>query len=375
MSKPVRDNTADFRDIFLNDRPLLDVRAPVEFAKGAFPHAINLPLMNDLERQKVGTCYKQQGQEAAIALGHRLVCGDIKAERIAAWADFARNHPDGYLYCFRGGLRSQLSQQWLNDIGGVPYPRIVGGYKAMRTFLIETLESAVAECHFMVVGGLTGTGKTEVLEQLSRNGIGTLDLEGHANHRGSSFGKHATPQPGQIDFENRLAIDVLKKRAAGLNRFVVEDEGRAIGSCSVPLPLYHLMRDCPLVWLEDSLQSRVERILKDYVVDLCAEFVALLGEEQGFDAFARRLRESLDNIVKRLGGERHQRFAAIMDAALLAQRHSGAVDLHRGWIEGLLVEYYDPMYAFQRESKATRIVFSGDQKAVVEFLGKYPNPG
>ena len=352
----MRDNSADFRDIFLNDRPLLDVRAPVEFNKGAFPRAHNLPLMNDIERQKVGTCYKQHGQDAAIALGQKLVSGDIKAARIAACGEFARNHPDGYLYCFRGGLRSQLSQQWLADIGGMPYPRIIGGYKAMRGFLIETLEDAVRECPFVVVGGLTGTGKTEVLARLDEG----LDLEGHANHRGSSFGKHATPQPGQIDFENRLAIDILKKRAAGIERFVVEDENRAIGSCSVPLPL---------VWLEDSLEGRVERILKDYVVDLCAEFVAIHGEEEGFAAFAARLRDSLDRILKRLGGERHRRFATIMDAALAAQRRGEGVDFHRGWIAGLLAEYYDPMYAYQRESKAGRIVFSGDQDAVVDYLG------
>lgn len=358
------ENSADFHDIFLNDRPMMDVRAPVEFNKGAFPHTVNLPLMNDIERQKVGTCYKQQGQEAAIALGHRLVSGDIKAQRIAAWREFARNHPDGYLYCFRGGLRSQLSQQWLKDEGGIAYPRIIGGYKAMRTFLIDTIESAAAQCRFVVVGGLTGTGKTEVLDKLAN----ALDLEGHANHRGSSFGKHATPQPGQINFENNLAIDLLKKRAAGCTQFVVEDESHTIGKCAVPLALYQVMSHCPLVWLEDSLSGRVERILKDYVTDLCAEFVALYGEETGFEAFAARLTESLDNLVKRLGGERHQRLSDIMDAALAEQQRNGAVDLHRGWIESLLTEYYDPMYAFQRESKGARIIFSGEKNAVVEFL-------
>lgn len=358
------DNSADYREIFLSDRPLLDVRAPVEFNKGAFPHTFNLPLMNDIERQKVGTCYKQHGQEAAISLGHKLVSGDTKAERIAAWAEFARNHPDGYLYCFRGGLRSQLSQQWLRELGGINYPRVVGGYKAMRSFLLETLEAATRECRFVVLGGLTGTGKTEVLEQLAT----ALDLEGRANHRGSSFGKHATPQPGQIDFENTLAIDILKKRAAGVTQFVVEDEGRAIGSCSVPIPLYQVMSQCPIVWLEDTLEGRVSRILKDYVVDLRAEFVDLHGDDEGFSAFALRLRESLDNIRNRLGGERHQRLASIMDAALAEQRASGEVALHREWIAALLGEYYDPMYAFQRQNKASRIVFSGDQAAVTAFL-------
>lgn len=359
----LRDNTADFRALFLNDAPLMDVRAPVEFAKGAFPHTVNLPLMNDIERQKVGTCYKQKGQQAAIALGHELVCGQVKAERVHAWAEFARVHPDGYLYCFRGGLRSQVAQQWLKD-AGIDYPRIVGGYKAMRTFLIETLESAVRECRFLLVGGLTGTGKTEVLAQLDN----AIDLEGHANHRGSSFGKRATPQPAQIDFENALAIDFLKKRARGCDEFVLEDEGRIVGSVSVPLTLHLGMQHYPLVWLEDSLEGRVERILRDYVIDLCAEFVALQGPEQGSTTFAVRLRQSLDNIVKRLGAERCSRIGAIMDAALAEQARGRGFDLHREWISLLLREYYDPMYAYQHEKKASRVVFSGDQAAVVEWL-------
>lgn len=360
----MRDNSADYRDIFLNDRPLMDVRAPVEFLKGAFPQALNRPLMNDIERQKVGTCYKQQGPDAAIALGHQLVGGTVKSERIAAWAEFARANPDGYLYCFRGGLRSQITQQWLAAEAGIAYPRVLGGYKALRGFLIDTTEAAVAECDFVLVGGLTGTGKTEVLAQLDN----ALDLEGHANHRGSSFGKHATPQPAQIDFENALAIDLLKKRAAGHEQFVVEDEGRIVGSCSLPLSLHQGMQRYPMVWLEDSFAGRVERILGDYVIDLSAEFVALHGAEQGQIAFAERLRQSLRNILKRLGGERYQRLAAIMDAALVEQQRNGAVDLHRGWIEALLGEYYDPMYAYQRASKAPRIEFSGERQAVVEYL-------
>ena len=88
----------NYRDIFLNDRPMMDTRAPIEFTKGAFPGVVNLPLMTDDERQRVGTCYKQQGQQAAIVLGHELVSGAIKAERIEHWAQFAQANPDGYLY-------------------------------------------------------------------------------------------------------------------------------------------------------------------------------------------------------------------------------------------------------------------------------------
>jgi len=127
------------------------------------------------------------------------------------------------------------------------------------------------------------------------------------------------------------------------------------------------MQGYPLVWLEDSFDNRVERILRDYVVDLCAEFVSLHGEE-GHELFAERLLQSLDRIYKRLGGERHQRLQGLMQAALDEQQRSGQVDLHRGWIEGLLHEYYDPMYAYQRESKASRIEFAGDQAAVVDYL-------
>ena len=358
------DNRADLREIFLHDVPMMDVRAPVEFTKGAFPGVINLPLMNDVERQKVGTRYKEDGQQAAIELGHRLVSGELKEARLEAWADFARRHPEGLLYCFRGGLRSQITQQWLKSEAGIEYPRVIGGYKAMRSFLIEVTDQAVAECDFVLVGGLTGSGKTEVLQQID-NG---LDLEGHANHRGSSFGKHATPQPGQIDFENRVAVDILKKRARQHDQFVVEDEGRIVGSRAVPLELFRAMQEAPLVWLEDSFDSRVERILKDYVTDLCAEFVAVQGVEMGFAAYAERLKQSLASIVRRLGGERYQRLAAIMDGALAEQGRSGAVDLHRGWISGMLSEYYDPMYAFQRDSKNARIEFAGDQGAVVEYL-------
>jgi tRNA 2-selenouridine synthase len=361
----MRDNSSNYREIFLNDVPMMDARAPVEFNKGAFPGVLNLPLMNDSERQRVGTCYKQHGQDAAIAMGHQLVSGQVKDERVAAWAAFAKANPHGYLYCFRGGLRSQITQQWLAE-AGIDYPRVIGGYKAMRTFLLETTQQAVAECDFVILGGLTGTGKTDVLVQLNNS----LDLEGHANHRGSSFGKRATGQPMQIDFENRLAIDLLKQRARGVEQFILEDEGRMVGSCTVPLALYQGMQEYPLVWLEDAFEDRVERILRDYVINLCAEFISLHGEEDGFRLYAERLLQSLSNIQKRLGGERYQRLLAIMQAALDEQQRSAAVDLHRGWIDGMLREYYDPMYVFQRESKASRIEFAGDQAAVIAYLAE-----
>jgi tRNA 2-selenouridine synthase len=360
----MREDARDYRSLFLSGVPMMDVRAPVEFSKGAFPNTINRPLMNDIERQKVGTCYKQKGQQAALELGHSLVSGKVKEMRVAAWAEFAQANPEGYLYCFRGGLRSQITQQWLRSDVGIIYPRVVGGYKAMRTFLLESLMQTIEECRFVLVGGMTGTGKTEVIAQLDDS----IDLEGHANHRGSSFGKRATIQPSQIDFENSLSIDLLKRRAKGQQRFILEDESRLIGRCSLPFELHQAMQDFPMVWLEDTLEGRVERILHDYVIDLAAEFIRENGQENGFALFADQLRNSLANISKRLGGERFQRLQVIMNEALIAQGAIGDVEGHRAWIRALLNEYYDPMYAYQRENKSSRILFAGDQQTVVSYL-------
>ena len=354
------------RALFLGNRPMLDARAPVEFGKGAFPTAVNLPLMNDSDREQVGLCYKRHGQEAAIALGHSLVGGAVKEARIQAWADFARANPDGCLYCFRGGLRSKITQQWLKSEAGIDYPRVAGGYKAMRGFLMESVAEVVGQAGFVVIGGMTGTGKTDVLAQL-HNG---LDLEAYANHRGSSFGKHATGQPSTIDFEHRLAIDLLQKQARGQTWFALEDESRLIGRCALPLPLYQGMQGFAMVWLEDSLEGRVERILRDYVSGLCAEYRALDAED-GFERYRDHLLLALGNLVKRLGDERYRQLLGLMEAALAQQAIDGAVDLHRAWIERLLREYYDPIYAYQREAKGSRVVFAGEQAAVVEFLQQY----
>ena len=360
----MRPDTEQYRELFLRDVPLMDARAPIEFNKGAFPGALNLPLMNDEERHQVGICYKQHGQEAAIALGNKLVSGPLKAERLQAWAQFTQDHPDGYLYCFRGGLRSLITQTWLREELGIRYPRIVGGYKAMRSYLMDNLEQTVSSARFQVLGGMTGTGKTDVLQQLSHS----LDLEGYAHHRGSSFGKHATAQPTQIDFEHRLSIAMLKKSAQGQQDFILEDESQTIGHCSLPLSLYRGMQQWPIIWLEDSLENRITRIVRDYVENLHAEFTEQHDPRTGFALFAEQLRLSLSRITKRLGHQRYQQLAAIMNAALLEQERSGILDGHREWIGGLLTQYYDPMYAYQREQKADRVIFQGDAAAVLDYL-------
>lgn len=359
MSRP---DTQDFASLFLRDTPMMDTRAPLEFKKGAFPHTVSLPLMTDAERAKVGTCYKQKGQDEAIKLGHQLVGGKVKEERLARWLEFTRQHPDGYLYCFRGGLRSQIVQQWLKD-AGVEYPRITGGYKAMRRFLIDTFSTIVAQGEFRILAGHTGCAKTDILNSLPDS----IDLEGLAHHRGSTFGKRPGGQPSQIDFENTLAIALFRQHHAHPQAPVLlEDESLLIGRCAIPPDLREKMQQSPLIVVDASLEERVEHSFRNYILHKLGEWQQTLGEEQGFVEFAADLRQSLQKIHKRLGGVRYQQLQDLLEQALQAHER-GDNSLHRGWITLLLQDYYDPMYDFQMSQKQGRILFRGNAAAVREF--------
>lgn len=351
-----------YEQLFLEDVPLLDVRAPVEFAEGAFPTACNLPLMENDERHAVGVQYKQAGQASAIALGYTLVSGETRDQRIERWVSYTRSHPDAVLYCFRGGLRSQIAQHWLNEVG-IPIARVAGGYKALRGFLISTFERLVAASEFTVVGGLTGTGKTDVIRAL-RNKI---DLEGIARHRGSSFGGRAERQPSQIDFENELSIALLKLHHLGIRRMALEDEAHLIGRCAIPLALRQKMKGGAWVWLTAPLEERVGRITRDYIESLHAEYVQAFGPN-GNGRFADHLTRSLSNLRKRLGLQRYADLDQLLQRALTLQFQTGRFDLHREWIEPLLTSYYDPMYAYQRSQKPTPALFEGSLTEVIEFL-------
>ncbi len=366
MSNPIDRDL--IRSILLNDIPLMDVRAPVEFAQGAFPNAVNYPLMNDDERHEVGIRYKTDGQDAAIKLGNELVSGDIKEQRIAQWQAFAKEHPDGYLYCFRGGLRSRTTQQWLKE-SGVDLPLINGGYKAMRRFLLDELEQSINESKFVLLGGRTGTGKTWLLKELN----GAIDLEGLAHHRGSSFGRFPDGQPSQIDFENNLAITLMKYRAHGMKTFWLEDEGRMIGRVSIPQSLQLKMKQSNLVVLEEELQYRINITLKDYVTDLEAYYQSYFADqndsqkqgEDAFNLFSNYLLDSLDRVQKRLGGERFKIINQQMHDALEVHKSTGELTLHRIWIESLLSLYYDPMYDYQLEKKPNKVIYRGNSHQIL----------
>ena len=277
----------------------MDVRAPVEFEKGAFPKAENYPLLDNPHREAIGTRYKEQGQDAAIELGHELVQGEVKAQRLASWLQFADQHPNGKLYCFRGGLRSKITQQWMSE-AGVDYEFIPGGYKAMRRFLIDTLEYAAKNQPLAIICGRTGTGKTRVLHQIKH----MIDLEGHANHRGSAFGRMPGGQPSQINFENKVAIDFLKLDHYQAPVVFLEDESRLIGRCSLPPILLDAMGKAPMIALESSADERTQLTVEDYVLNFWPQ-LRLIHEEQpgkAEEAFSEHFTNALYRIRKRLGG-------------------------------------------------------------------------
>lgn len=354
----------DYRRLFLDDVPLLDVRAPVEFAAGAFPQATNHPLLSDDERHKIGIRYKESGHDSAIELGRELLQGEPQAQRISSWKEYIRKHPEGMLYCFRGGMRSEISQQWIYQETGVLYPRVKGGYKALRNFLLQELQDSLELIQPLVIGGRTGVGKTIVLRQL----LDKVDLEGLAWHRGSAFGRHATPQPTQIDFENALTIALMKKLAGNVSPIVMEDESKAIGSLHLPNDLYLKLKQSPMIILEASLEERIENSIHEYVHETLAEYVVEYGEEAGFSRWGEYALNSLDRIKKRLGGERHKLMRHILSQAMETQHRYGTTDLHEDWIRILLSEYYDPMYDYQIDNNKKRILFKGNAGEILDYL-------
>ena len=360
-----RPDTDDYLSLFLNDVPLMDVRAPVEFSRGSFPNTENAPLMNDEERHRVGICYKEKGQDKAIELGHQLVSGDIKAQRIEAWKRFVARHPNGYLFCFRGGLRSRLTQQWIRD-AGIDYPLVKGGYKALRRFLIDSLEAQIKSGEFRILSGRTGTGKTRVLQGLPN----PVDLEGLANHRGSSFGRQVTPQPSQIDFENRLAVAMLKAHHHG-GPIYLEDESRLVGRCALPESLKERMAVSPLLILEQPMEERIGIIREDYVEGMFTDYVNRDGAEAGWLNFRDYLLSAIDRIRKRLGGERHRQLRSLMEDALMQQEKTGETGAHNAWIQALLQDYYDPMYDYQLSQKEGRILVRGGPQTILDWASQH----
>ena len=357
----------DLETLLRDDTPLIDTRSPVEFAKGSLPTAINLPLMTDEERDAVGSCYKEQGPDAAVRLGHELVAGDLKERRVGAWKTFVAGHPEGALFCFRGGIRSEIAQQWLKD-AGVDYPRIKGGYKAMRRWLTDSTDQLIEKTPLLLLGGPTGAAKTRILNEGNGGGPipGSVDLEGLANHRGSAFGRRVTEQPTQIGFELALGIQLLKHRSAGHQKLLLEDEGRLIGRCALPLSLQAARQDADWVQLDASVDARVEHSYENYILQNLEDLMTQ-DAVRAFDHFATGLLEALERIQKRLGGQRYAELKIVMQDALAAHER-GNPETHKAWISELLTGYYDPMYDYQMNNRTKPPLFRGTEQEVVEYL-------
>ena len=355
--------TDDFCRIVLENRPLIDVRAPVEFKKGSFPTAVNLPLMTDEERHLIGIRYKEQGNASAVQLGKELV-GPVKQERIAAWMEFLKAHPDAYLYCFRGGQRSQISQAWVQE-AGISIPRLKGGYKAFRTFLMKESERISSEADTLIIGGRTGSGKTLLIHQIDNS----IDLEGLANHRGSSFGRFISPQPAQIDFENDLGYALIRHEAKGYKHLIIEDESHNIGRVYIPKPIFDNFRKGKLILLKTPMHERVEITFDEYVTQALKTYEENY-EDKGAKVWFDDASAGLDRIKKRLGNERYTTIKTAFYDAYLEQKRTADTTQHKEWIEMLLRDYYDPMYDYQIEKSEVPVVFEGSADEILGYLGR-----
>lgn len=355
----------DLDSLFAQAIPLMDVRAPIEYQAGTIPTAENHPILDDDQRHIVGRCYKQQGQQAAIERGHTLIQAAAKQQRIQAWQHYATQHPEGALYCFRGGLRSKISQQWLYEATGIAYPRIQGGYKAMRNHLIQQLETDAQQMRPIIMAGRTGVGKTLFLQRLRPH----LDLEQLAYHRGSAFGQHATPQPSQVNFENALSLALHKLVQSEQTYFISEDESRNIGARHIPTCFYTAYRQAPLIELQATIEQRITITQQTYVQETLAEYQQWLGPTQGFAAWAEQLNNSLARIQKRLGGVNYKKIQQALTYAI--QQHHQDISCHRDWIAPLLLDYYDSMYQYQLDQKQQRIIFRGDQWTIYDYLHQH----
>ncbi len=256
--------------------PVFDVRSPAEYSHARIPGAYSLPLFNDEERKVVGTAYKQQSREQAIKIGLDFFGGKMRkiiedvSVIVEQWNNSRTNSlyavnashskPPVVVHCWRGGMRS-AGIAWLLDLYGFKVYTIAGGYKAFRKWALKYLEE---DQRLKILGGYTGSGKTEILHHLRSGGETIVDLEGLANHKGSAFGALGMPkQPSQEMFENSLALDLLRASSGGKTIWI-EDESQRIGLINIPQSFWQMMRSKPVVFVNIPFDKRLEYIVRSY---------------------------------------------------------------------------------------------------------------
>jgi tRNA 2-selenouridine synthase len=305
---------------------LLDARSPVEFAEGTIPGAINVPLLDNEQRHQVGTVYKQQGKGVARLLGVKLVAPKIPDMIDAVLAARHDSKQPVLVFCWRGGMRSGALTNFLN-LAGLPALQMLGGYKVFRRHVLDFF-GAQAWGRLIVLRGLTGVGKTRLLQQLAAEGLPVLDLEALANHRGSAFGGLGLgQQPSQKQFE-ALLWDAMRFIPPG-SYALAEGESRHIGRVALPQQVYAALQREVSLWVEASLDYRVKVILDDYPA------LDSLKEE-----FVRPLRA----LKERLGKEQVAAFLELLEAGDWARL-----------VAELMVHYYDPLYRHTCPEPARRI--------------------
>lgn len=264
--------------------PVVDVRTPAEFIQGHVSTAHNIPLFSNEERVEVGTTYKQQGREPAILLGF-----DLTGPK---WSGFIKQAleiaPDKKIvvHCWRGGMRSG-AMAWALDLYGFEVYLLEGGYKAYRRWALDYFSTP---CQFMILGGMTGSGKTQILKALEIAGEQIIDLEDIAQHQGSSYGSMGKlVQPTNEQFENNLAWELYQKDKS--NIIWLEDESRTVGKCYIPKAMWEQMRVAPLIKLEVPLGERVRFLTEEYgkldktfLIESTERIGRRLGPEQTRDA-------------------------------------------------------------------------------------------
>lgn len=350
----------NLQELFLNKTSFIDVRAPVEFVQGHLPGAVNIPILTDKERELIGITYKKEGNESAVKLGYKLVSGEVKNSRLDQWVSFIKQNPNTVIYCFRGGQRSQITQKWIAE-AGIQRPIIQGGYKKARNFLIDTIRNFTVNRDFLIVSGTTGSGKTQFLKQVE-SFQSTIDLEYLAKHRGSAFGAMEESQPSQVNFENQLAVELLKFIDFP-NTLLVEDESFTVGRCAVPKVFFDKMRTSKVIWIEEPLENRVQNIFQDYILYYTKNNVVV-----DIPKVLNKYKNGVQAISKKLGGLRSQELLNILNNCEKTFLESGDLTPNKEWIEKLLVYYYDPIYLASLNRRQVQVLFKGSRQQCSDFL-------
>lgn len=308
---------------------IIDVRSPAEFAEDHLPGAINLPVLDDGERARVGTIYKQVSPFDARKLGAAMVAANAArhiagplADRDGAWR--------GLVYCWRGGQRSGSFASILGQIGW-RVDLVAGGYKSWRRLVVDRVQNGPVVAPVVVLDGNTGSAKTAILMRLAARGAQVIDLEGMAQHRGSLFGAISGGQPAQKMWESRLALAL--ERLDPARPVVVEAESSRIGDLSVPKALWQAICTAPRIRLEVPLAERAAYSVRDYA-DVAAD--------------PQRLQETILMLSRLHPREQIELW--------LAQARAG------DWpalAEGLMRDHYDPRYLRHRAR------YAGREKAIV----------